>query len=294
MTTEVTLLDGGMGQELYRRSGQPASPLWSAQVMRERPDLVVELHREFIAAGAEVIAINAYTATPQRLARDADASLFEPLQHAALDAAAAARDGADRPVRIAGCLPPLMASYRADVVPDAQTLLDTYRRIVDIQNGGVDLYMGETLSTVREVSAATAAAGATGKPVWTSMTVDDADGTRLRSGEPLADGVAAAQDAGASAVLVNCSIPEAIGQAMAVLAESGLPFGGYANGFTSIAALAPGGTVDGLEARSDLGPDAYAGHVMGWVRDGAAIVGGCCEVGPAHIAAIATALGKSP
>ncbi|MEM1007355.1 MAG: homocysteine S-methyltransferase family protein, partial [Pseudomonadota bacterium] len=46
-------------------------------------------------------------------------------------------------------------------------------------------------------------------------------------------------------------------------------------------------TVDALEQRRDLGPDAYADHVMAWVAQGATIVGGCCEIGPDHIETMA-------
>ena len=73
---------------------------------------------------------------------------------------------------------------------------------------------------------------------------------------------------------------------MEILAEGILPFGAYANGFTKIDALQPGGTVDALTARQDLTPQAYADFVMGWVEKGATIVGGCCEVGPKHISEI--------
>ena len=90
----------------------------------------------------------------------------------------------------------------------------------------------------------------------------------------------------ADAILINCSTPEAIDQSMEVLADTKKPFGAYANGFTTIAALNPGGTVDALTARKDLTPDAYAEFIMGWVDKGATIVGGCCEVGPAHISEI--------
>ncbi len=287
---DIILLDGGMGQELYRRSGKPASPLWSAQVMMDQPELVAELHGDYIAAGAEVIGLNAYTATPERLARDADAALFEPLQRAALDAARSARDGSGKDVRISGCLPPLVASYHADVVPDDDRCLASYRRIAAIQADGVDVFLCETLSTVREAAIATRAAAETGKPVWTAVTVDDGDGTRLRSGQPLSEAVNAAVAEGASAVLVNCSIPEAVTQAMAVLRVAGVPYGGYANGFTSIEPMKPGGTVSGLEARTDLGPSAYADHADAWAEAGASLIGGCCEVGPAHIAAMRESL----
>ena len=90
--------------------------------------------------------------------------------------------------------------------------------------------------------------------------------------------------------LLNCSRPEAISASGARSARRRRPLGAYANGFTAIDSLKPGGTVKSLEARHDLGPDEYAQFALGWVRDGARIVGGCCEVGPDHIAALRNAL----
>ncbi|SDN94286.1 homocysteine S-methyltransferase family protein [Vreelandella arcis] len=282
----VVLLDGGMGQELRKRSSRPVSPLWSAQVMLDEPQLVTDAHRDFIEAGAQVIKLNTYSATPLRLARDGDAAMFEPLHAAALSAAHQARDESGRNVRIAGCLPPLVASYHPDSVPDNATCQRDYRRIVERQARGVDLFLCETMSLAREARAATMAAVESQLPVWVAFTVDDSDGTRLRSGEPL---VAAAQDVaalGAERIIVNCSVPEAVTTAMRELAKLNVPFGGYANGFTSVAPLQPGGAVDKLASRTDLDPTAYAGHALRWVEQGATVVGGCCEVGPAHIAAL--------
>lgn len=286
MVQKITILDGGMGQELYLRSGKPASPLWSAQVMLDSPELVVALHCDYIEAGAEIISLNAYSATPERLERDAEISLFEPLQKAALQAGITAREEAEKPVKIAGCLPPLVASYHPEFMPDDAQCLSSYRRIVELQASGVDLFIGETLSSVREAVIVCTAASDADKPIWISFTVDDMDGTRLRSGELLQNGIDAAIGAGADAVLVNCSMPEAVERAMPVLSGSGLQFGGLANGFTSITALGPGGTVDSLTARDDLGPSAYADHAMKWCEHGATLIGGCCEIGPGHIAEI--------
>ncbi|NWN83498.1 MAG: homocysteine S-methyltransferase family protein [Halomonas sp.] len=286
----LTLLDGGMGQELRRRSESPATPLWSAQVMLDEPHLVTAVHRDFIAAGAHIITTNNYTVTPQRLARDSDPALFEALHAAALGAAHQARDESGQAVRIAGCLPPLVASYHAEVVPDDATCRRDYRRLVEVQAEGVDLFICETMTLTREALAATQAAVDHNLPVWVAFSVDDADGRRLRSGESLGEAARAVVAAGASAVLINCSVPEAVTTAMDALEDLGVPFGGYANAFTSAADLAPGGTVDGLEARQDLDPAGYAEHACGWVARGASIVGGCCEVSPAHIAELAERL----
>lgn len=286
MSPDITIVDGGMGQELFRRSGRPASPLWSAQVMIDNPELVVALHKEFIDAGAEVITLNSYVATPERLSRDAELSMFEGLQKAAVKAAKTARDEAGTQAKIAGCLPPLVASYHPDLVPDNDKALTSYRRIVDIQAPHVDLFIAETMSSAREAEIVCRAVAGTDQPLWVSFTVSDEDGTCLRSGEPLQAGIDAARDGGVEAILINCSAPEAVQQAMAILAGSGLRFGGLPNGFTSIAAMSPGGTVEALRARDDLDPEAYADHAMAWIQEGATIIGGCCEIGPAHIAEI--------
>jgi S-methylmethionine-dependent homocysteine/selenocysteine methylase len=118
------------------------------------------------------------------------------------------------------------------------------------------------------------------------LTVSDDNGLLLRSGESLSDTIEAIADWDPLAVVINCSKPEAVSQALPVLANAGCPFGAYANGFTAIDALEPGGVVDVLEARNDLNPDQYALFVAQWLEMGATIIGGCCEVGPAHIAAM--------
>lgn len=288
---QITLLDGGMGQELIRRSSAKAMPLWSAQVMMDYPDIVRDLHVDFIRAGARVITLNSYSATPERLAREAEESMFESLQQKAIDIALSAREEAGiAGVKIAGCLPPLVASYRPDDAPESKLMLDTYKRIVDVQQEQVDVFICETMSSIREATAALTAAKSSGLPVWVGLSVEDDSSAKLRNGDELSEAVAKLDEIGAAAKLLNCSKPEAINASWSALSSGIGPIGAYANGFTSIAALQPGGTVDSLEARHDLGPENYADFVMAWVEQGADIVGGCCEVGPAHIAVIAQRL----
>lgn len=288
---KVILLDGGMGQELVRRSARPPTPLWSATVMVEEPELVEDLHVEFIQSGAQVITINAYTSTPERLARDSMGNLFTALQVSACETALRARDRAGASdagvgeVRVAGCLPPLVASYRPDLSPDRSASTDQYRQICEVQAKHVDLFLCETMASIDEATAAATAACETGLPVWLAMTLDDRNPALLRGGESLSDALQVLGTLPLAAVLLNCSRPETIEASWpSLVAGSSLPVGAYANGFTSIDALQPGGTVSSLETRHDLGPDRYADFAMRWVDKGAAIVGGCCEVGPAHIA----------
>jgi S-methylmethionine-dependent homocysteine/selenocysteine methylase len=287
----IVLTDGGMGQELLRRSGAAPTPLWSARVLIDEPDLVRDLHQDFIEAGARVITINTYAATPERLGREGVGELFHTLQQRGIDLAQQARDkarqkaGAD--ARIAGCLPPLFGSYKPELTLSFEETLAIYRRIVSEQKGRVDLIVCETMASAAEGLAAATAAAESGLPVWVSWTLkDDADAVTLRSGETIAEAARAIAHIKTEALLANCSKPEVMDAAMPHLSALPGPVGVYANGFTSVGALKHGGTVDVLEARRDLGPDSYADFAQGWAAAGAAIVGGCCEVGPEHIAAL--------
>ncbi len=289
--SKIVLLDGGMGQELIARSSQPPHPLWSAKVLMDEPEIVRQIHVDYLNAGARVLTLNTYSVTPERLERAGIADQFGALQQKAIDAAKSAIGETGADATIAGCLPPLVASYRPDIALPYDKALAIYREIVAIQVEDVDLFLCETLAATDEIRAATTAAAESGKPVWIAMTLKDgADTPQLRSREEFSDGITAAADCGATAVLANCSWPETLSCGFEALARSGLPWGAYANGFTSIDPLLPGGTVDSLEARDDLDPVRYCEWAMTAVEHGASIVGGCCEVGPAHIAAIASRL----
>jgi len=286
----ITLLDGGMGQELLARSGDAPTPLWATQVMIDHPGLVQAVHADYFAAGATMATTNTYALHHDRLAGTAAETRFGALHAQALAEARVARDAAGRG-RLAGSIGPLGASYRADVGPEHDRATRLYAEVAAIIAPQVDVILGETIATLAQARALLEAALPTGRPVWLSVTVDDRDGTCLRSGEPVAGFAAIARD-GASAVLANCSAPEAMAAALEALSAADLPFGCYANGFQEITEdfLKDKPTVDALQARPEMVPELYADFAEHWVRQGATIIGGCCETTPAHIAAIARRL----
>ena len=283
----VVLLDGGMGQEIIKRSGLEPTPLWSTRVMLDNPQLVQLVHEDYIRAGAKVITLNNYTATRERLGRDATIDLMVPIHQAAIKIARDARQRVgDMSVKIAGSLGPLMASYKPKLAPSVKQCLTSYRELVALQNEGVDLFIVETASTIREAVAATQAAAETGKQVWTSFTLGDDSTAKLRSGEALEPAIEQVIAAGADAVLVNCSKPETVDRSLDALLQACVPVGAYPNGFTSISGLVAGGTVHSLSARDDLGPKVYGEWGLKCVEAGVTIIGGCCETAPEHIAAL--------
>ncbi|MBJ6372856.1 homocysteine S-methyltransferase family protein [Sedimentitalea arenosa] len=288
--TDITLLDGSIGQELVKRSGNRATPLWSTRVMIDQPDLVGAVHSDYFAVGATVATTNTYAVHRSRLVRVGLEDEVPALLDTAMAQAEMARGRYGG--RIAGSLGPLLASYRPDLNPDPDEAALKFGELVQLMCPRVDLFLIESVSSVREAIGALRATQDCGKPVWIALTVQDDDGTRLRSGEPLTDLAGTLELYAPEAVLLNCSRPEAVTQGMPTLPGFGRPFGGYANGFERISQefLKDSPTVDALKQRVDLSPSAYADHAMAWVELGATIVGGCCEVGPDHIAELARRL----
>ena len=114
---DITLLDGSIGQELVKRSGDRATPLWSTRVMIDHPDLVGDVHSDYFPTAAQRLR----PPIPMRsTGRDLCVWGLEDsvpkLIDTALSQAERARKGTGG--RIAGSLGPLLASYRPDLNPD--------------------------------------------------------------------------------------------------------------------------------------------------------------------------------
>jgi S-methylmethionine-dependent homocysteine/selenocysteine methylase len=287
----ITLLPGGLGQELLSRAETQPTGLWATRFLIDNPDLVKELHRDYFVAGAGIATTNSYAIHRDRLAPFGVEDRFVELHQQACQLAVSARQEHGSGL-VAGSMGPTGRSYRPDLAPPAEQAAELYAEIACLQAPYVDIHLCETMSSVEQARGAVMGATAANKPVWLAVTVDDEDGTKLRSGEPLTEIIPLIIEFNLEALLINCSAPEAVDQAIPLLANRAVPIGAYANGFVEIAKdfLHQGATVELLEKRTNLEPKTYADFVDGWIKHGATIVGGCCEVGPAHIAELATRL----
>ncbi len=301
MAGRITLLDGGMGRELKRMGAPFRQPEWSALALMEAPETVEQAHAAFIAAGAEVVTTNSYAVVPFHIGEHrfaADGRMLAERAGRLARAAAAGDDdgdGAGRKVLVAASLPPLFGSYRPDLF-DAARAPELLRILVEGLAPHADLWLAETLGSIAEAAAVNDALAGDGRPLWISFTLADdrppgPSDPRLRSGEPVAEAVRAAARLGAAAVLFNCSQPEVMAPALEaardILAaqDGAIEIGAYANAFQpkNESIQANEGVSD---LRSDLDPPGYLAFARDWVARGATIVGGCCGIGPEHIAAL--------
>jgi S-methylmethionine-dependent homocysteine/selenocysteine methylase len=295
----ITLLDGGMGRELNRMGAPFRQPEWSALALFEGPDFVRRAHAAFIAAGAEIITTNSYAIVPFHIGAERFAARAEELADLAGRLARQAVAESGKKVLVAGSLPPLFGSYRPDLFQpaEAQALL---KPLIDGLKPHVDLWLAETQSALAEAREVGKALKGDARPLWLSFTLHDEHpdpaNPKLRSGESVVEAARLAHELGAASLLFNCSQPEVMGNAIdtarAELQRLGanIKVGCYANAFPpqSEDAEANGALSD---IRADLDPKGYLAFVRDWQKRGADIIGGCCGIGPEHIAAIKAALG---
>ncbi|MFJ4353301.1 homocysteine S-methyltransferase family protein [Pseudomonas sp. NPDC089428] len=289
----LVVLDGGMGRELQRSGAPFRQPEWSALALSEAPGAVVGVHAAFIAAGAQVITSNNYAVVPFHIGEERFAREGLELATVAGQLARQAADASAQPVQVAGSLPPLFGSYRPDLF-QPQRVTEVLTPLLQGLAPHVDLWLAETQSSIAEVRAIHSHLPADGKPFWVSFTLQDEDVDsvpRLRSGEPVADAINAVADLGVVAVLFNCSQPEVIGAALDVARaviearQADIAIGAYANAFPPQSKEATAN--DGLsELREDLDPPGYLVWARDWRARGASLIGGCCGIGPEHIAEI--------
>ncbi|HVI89707.1 MAG TPA: homocysteine S-methyltransferase family protein [Dongiaceae bacterium] len=299
MAGDITLLDGGMGRELKRIGAPFKQPEWSALALIEGPDFVAHAHQSFVAAGADVITTNSYALVPFHLGEERFAARGRELAELAGRIARQVADRSTHKVAVAGSLPPLFGSYRPDLY-NAARAQEIIAPLVAGLAPHVDHWLVETQSAIAEVEAAAQGLAGTDKPVWFSFTLEDgADDAqrapRLRSGEAVGKAVQRAAELGAAAILFNCSQPEVMGPALDAVAKalpatrSEIKLGIYANAFPPQPKDAEANSTL-HELRADLDPSGYLGFVQNWIGRGATIVGGCCGIGPEHIAALRGAL----
>lgn len=284
-----------MGKELLRIGAPFRQPEWSALALIEDPDSVRRAHQNFVDAGAQVIITNTYSVVPYHLGDQRFAERGAEWAALAARIAREVADAASHEVRVAGSLPPLFGSYEPDNF-DPGRAPALYETLVSSQAGLIDFWLGETISSTAELGAVAAAVADRPEDLWVSFTVDDdvpEGGCQLRSGESIAQGVAAAlaSTPKLGAILFNCSMPERITPAIPLAAdaldaaERQVPLGVYANAFVEKEeGYSSNGVI--LGHRADLTPEVYADMAVDWLASGATIVGGCCGVRPDHIAAL--------
>jgi len=281
---DVTILDGATGSELDRRGVDVTLPLWSARAILDAPDVLEQIHREYLDAGAEAITANTFRTHRRSLEQGGLGDRAAELTRRAVEIARRARDAVNPEALVLGSVAPLEDCYEPDLAPDDDACHAEHREMIDhLANAGVDMLLIETMNNLAEAKAAVDAARARmpGKWIASFCTRADAAPGVLLSGE-LIERILPDLD-NAWAVGVNCVAAPALRASIAHL-RARLPASVRVSAYANVGHPDP---VRGWVNTDAVAADRYADYAATWIDAGATIVGGCCGTTPATIKAIA-------
>ena len=288
----LRILDGGMGQELLARGMEINSTLWSANAILNKKyhQLVIDIHSDFIKAGAEVIVTNTFTCRKKRLKQNNIEDKFEELNRKAGELAAEVKKKYPN-ILVAAGLPPQNLTYEADNRDEAEIIKDFYDQ-AKILDKYTDFFYFDVLSSIKEIKSAILAIKEFKKPYLIGAHISE--GTALPSGEKISN-IKDIIDDKLLGVILACVSPENFELNINELKNLNLPFGFKLNGFkttkikegyTSTFLKQKTNPNEFLGKREDLTPKKMAEIAKNFKNAGATIIGGCCETGPSHILAI--------
>ena len=283
---ETVLMDGGMGSEFERR-GLISPTTWSGGPMLTHPELVREIHQDYIEAGAEIIITNTFATGRDHLEEGGLEHKVAEANRLGIEAAVQARRnaGAEDSVVIAASVSTMKPKALADVPVPYEKALENYReQMGELAKGGPDVAVGEMLVRISDTLAVLDAAAELGLPAWVGLSLAQ-DGNELylgiqgrHGGETLQNAMDAIKDRGVAAVFVMHTQVDDTGPGLEVVKGSWPgTLGAYAH--------FPGHNAPNRMA-SALDPQQYLEYAKGWREQGARIIGGCCGTTPDHIRAL--------
>lgn len=276
------VLDGGLSNQLAAAGHDLSDRLWSARLLRDDPAAIVAAHRAYFEAGADIATTASYQASYAGFGDDAPELLRLSVR---LARQASFQANVDRRLWVAASVGPYGAvladgsEYRGRYGLSHRELVDFHRpRIEVLASASPDVLALETIPDVDEAEALLTVIADIDIPVWLSFSID---GSVTRAGQPLAEAFALVRDVpSVLAVGVNCCDPlDAAAAVPLAAAVSGKPVVVYPNS---------GEGWDPIARSWDGNPTFDPSLVPTWIRDGALLVGGCCQLGPADITAIST------
>lgn len=283
----VVVIDGATGTECERRGVPKLDGAWNGGAALSHPDVVREVHRNYLDAGAELIIANTFATHRHALQTAGVADDFEAYNRRGVELAVEARaeTGADDAV-VAGGISNW--TWEGEHPPLDVLARNSADQAAALASGGADLLILEMMIDIGRMRATLVGASTAGLPMWVGLTVGTEEGVpvaddgvvRLTDGEPLADAIDAltGHDVGAIAIM-HTAVHLVDGCLDVALDRWPGPVGVYAHSGDYV--------YDDWLFEGVISPAEYRAVAHGWVDRGVRIIGGCCGLGPDHVRALA-------
>jgi homocysteine S-methyltransferase len=283
---KTRILDGGMGQEILNRGVKPYGTIWGATALLHKKyhNIVVEAHLDFIKAGAEVIVTNSFGSRKRRLIENNLEKKFKELNTTAGKLAVKAVKKSKKKILIAGSLPPQNFTYFSDLGSDIKFIKDGFYEQAKCLNPFVDFFYLDVMCSLKECEIGINSITSFKKNFLIGIHVRE--NGKLPSGEKFINVMKKLEKYKPLGVIASCVSIEHLENIIKDIKKIKLPFGFKINAFQHIPA---GWKPDAnnpkvqLGKRNDLTPQKFFNVCRKFNKAGAKIIGGCCEVSPAHI-----------
>ncbi len=286
------ILDGGSGQTLLEMGLKPEGRLWSATALINKSlhKMIINMHLDFINAGSDLIVTSNFSVRKRRLLEYNKLDFFEQATNDSALLANKAKRISGKDVLIAGSLPTQQIVYFSERVADDKEIFDGFNETANILNSNVDLFYLDVLSSINEIKIACEAIKNFKKPILIGVHLNKKG--FLPSGETIEDLIPITNDHNCCGIIAACVSPEIVNLAIPKFTNQNLPFGFKVNAFKDISEDNPldadsnynGYPTERYGTRADeFNPDVFKKYVETKLRDGATLLGGCCEIKPRHI-----------
>jgi homocysteine S-methyltransferase len=277
---DFILLDGGLATALEDLGNSFKSELWTGELLKSAPDQILEAHRAFVEAGAEIIITSTYQVSfPGCIAKGwTHTEVVDALK---LSVQLAREAGAPKVAASIGPYGAYLADgseYRGNYDVTEEALIDFHKERLEILIGcNPDYIAFETIPELREARVILNLLKSLNNTIPTWIAFSCKDDLHLSSGELFSDAAKLSKELGADYVGINCTSPELVTSLLESAPEYG-PFVVYPN-----AGKTWNEKLKQLEGSAVKLSDQ---HIREWVDCGATIIGGCCGIGPKEISEV--------
>ena len=282
------IMDGAMGTELMRRGIELPLPLWSSMSNIDQFDQVMNIHKDYIDAGSDILTANTFRTTPRTFikagySQNESEIISEQCCNMAIEAAKHAVKKEN--TLIAGSVAPLEDCYEPLHFPGKEIAKKEFQLIIDrIIRKGVDILLFETMGNYEEIESVLQVSNHVDIQRWLSIVLKNKnsilDGTELQKVVELAN------KNKIDMVLINCTPVNIILEALDI-------FLGYRKGKWGVYPNAGENmpTKDG-EFVSKLDDESICKAIQGYITLGASVVGSCCGSTPNTVRKISNMIKK--
>lgn len=270
------LLDGAMGTELNRRGVELPLPIWSADANLDHKEIVLNIHRDYADAGADIGRTNTFRTTTYtyRKAGFSNIRAKERARDSLSSAVEIALNAVGEIGKVAGSITSVEDCYSPELYPGKGAAEDTYGEMVEwFKEGGVDLLLFETMGNMEEIEIGLSVAASKKMETWVSLILKDGD--HLLDGTPLKVCLEMIGGSNATCLLLNCNKIDTTELAIDTITQH----------WNSDWGLYPNlGVTDFDNDYFDMiNESKFIDHFKGFLELNPSVIGACCGSTPEHI-----------